>query len=102
MRPRMIFIGVRNDLAARGIAPAHPVPFIRPPTVREAWQGIENTADEVALARFAPSRLVDRLLRYMKPGEYGDKYHPNKQLYGKHRLDLDRPSPTILRNGGAG
>jgi DNA (cytosine-5)-methyltransferase 1 len=102
MRPRMIFVGLRNDLAARGIAPSHPAPRICPPTVREAWHGLTNTNEECRLARFAETRLVDRLLRYMKPGEYGDKYHPNRQLYGMYRLDPDRPSPTILRNGGAG
>ncbi|WP_083973147.1 DNA cytosine methyltransferase [Caballeronia cordobensis] len=35
-------------------------------------------------------------------GESGDQYHPNKQLYGLHRLDPNKPSPTLLRNGGAG
>ncbi|HEY2024607.1 DNA cytosine methyltransferase [Paraburkholderia sp.] len=102
MRPRMIIIGIRNDLAAAGITPSHPVPFAIAPTVREAWHGIENTADEIDVAKFATTRLVDRLLYRMKPGEYGDRYHPNKQLYGLYRLDPDRPSPTLLRNGGAG
>jgi len=102
LRPRMIFIGVRNDLAVRGIRPSHPAPFIRPPTVREAWQGIENTADECKVARFAETRLVHRILLRMKTGEWGDDYHPNRQLYGLHRLEWDKPSPTLLRNGGAG
>lgn len=102
MRPRMIFVGIRNDLAARGVAPSHPAPCAIAPTVREAWQGVENTPDEIAAARFAETRLVHRLLFRMRPGESGDQYHPNRQLYGLHRLDPDRPSPTILRNGGAG
>jgi DNA (cytosine-5)-methyltransferase 1 len=102
MRPRMIFIGIRNDIAARGVLPSHPEPQCWPPTVREAWHGIENTPDECEAAKLAPTRLVHRLLYRMKPGEYGDEYHPNKQLYGLHRLDPDKPSPTILRNGGAG
>ncbi|MFL9933605.1 DNA cytosine methyltransferase [Paraburkholderia sp. RL18-103-BIB-C] len=102
MRPRMIFVGVREDLAQRGIEPSHPRPASWPPSVREAWHGVMNTDDELAVARFAPTRLVDRLLYRMKPGEYGDEYHPNKQLYGLYRLDPDKPSPTILRNGGAG
>lgn len=101
-RPRMIFIGVRNDLAALGIAPSHPKPQRRPPTVREAWQGVENTAEECTAARFAETRLVWRILLRMKAGDWGDDYHPNKQLYGLHRLEWDKPSPTILRNGGAG
>ncbi|MFM0224158.1 DNA cytosine methyltransferase [Paraburkholderia dipogonis] len=102
MRPRMIFIGIRDELAAAGIEPSHPRPASWPATVREAWSGVVNTDDECEVAKFASSRLVDRLLFRLKPGEYGDKYHPNAQLYGLHRLDPDRPSPTILRNGGAG
>jgi DNA (cytosine-5)-methyltransferase 1 len=102
MRPRMIFIGIRNDIAARGVLPTHPESQGWPSTVREAWHGVVNTPEEIALAQFAQGRLVWRLLWRMKPGEYGDEYHPNKQLYGLHRLNPDKPSPTILRNGGAG
>ncbi|WP_250477629.1 DNA cytosine methyltransferase [Caballeronia sp. INML1] len=103
MRPRMIIIGVRNDLAIeRGVVAGHPPPCAIAPTVREAWHGLVNSADECALARFGVNRIVHRLLFYMKPGESGDQYHPNKQLYGLHRLHPDKPSPTILRNGGAG
>jgi hypothetical protein len=102
MRPRMIIVGIRNDLAVLGVVPSHPQPFAIAPTVREAWHGLVNTPDECALARFGVNRIVHRLLFYMKPGESGDQYHPNKQLYGVHRLHPDKPSPTILRNGGAG
>jgi DNA (cytosine-5)-methyltransferase 1 len=102
MRPRMIFVGIRNDLAACGVLPSHPEPQCWPPCVAEAWHGIVNTPDEIEAAAFAQTRLVWRLLWRMKPGEYGDEYHPNKQLYGLYRLDPARPSPTILRNGGAG
>ncbi|AUT62891.1 DNA cytosine methyltransferase [Paraburkholderia terrae] len=102
MRPRMIIVGIRNDLAARGVVASHPKPFALAPTVREAWHGLVNTPDECRLARFAESRIVHRLLLRMQPGESGDQYHPNRQLYGLHRLDPDKPSPTILRNGGAG
>lgn len=103
LRPRMIIIGIRDDLAAAGIAPSHPLPTCaRPITVREAWHGIVNTTEECEAAKFVAGRLVDKLLYRMKPGEYGDEYHPNKQLYGLYRLDLDRLAPTILRNGGAG
>ncbi|MDR5790292.1 DNA cytosine methyltransferase [Caballeronia sp. LP003] len=102
MRPRMIIVGIRNDLAANGIQPSHPKPFAIAPTVREAWHGLTNTPEECAVARFGENRIVHRLLFRMAPGESGDKYHPNKQLYGLHRLDPDKPSPTLLRNGGAG
>jgi DNA (cytosine-5)-methyltransferase 1 len=102
MRPRMIIVGIRDDLAQRGIAPSHPVPQCRPTTVREAWHGVVNTPDECDAARFGTNRLVHRVLYRLKPGEYGDEYHPNRQLYGMHRLDPDKPSPTLLRNGGAG
>jgi DNA (cytosine-5)-methyltransferase 1 len=102
LRQRVIFIGVRNDLAASGILPTHPATLSWPTTVREAWQGVINTDDERLAAAFITGRLVDKLLYRMRPGEYGDQYHPNRQLYGLYRLDPDRPSPTILRNGGAG
>ncbi|WP_283843755.1 DNA cytosine methyltransferase [Caballeronia zhejiangensis] len=102
MRPRMIIVGIRNDLAALGVDPSHPKPFAIAPTVREAWHGLVNTPEECEVARFGENRIVHRLLFRMQPGESGDKYHPNKQLYGLHRLDPDKPSPTILRNGGAG
>jgi DNA (cytosine-5)-methyltransferase 1 len=99
----MIIVGVRNDLAARGLAPSHPQPTCaRAIVVREAWHGLVNTPEECDAAKFAPSRIVDRLLYRMKPGESGDDYHPNGQLYGLMRLHPDRIAPTILRNGGAG
>ncbi|KXU94174.1 hypothetical protein CR51_27265 [Caballeronia megalochromosomata] len=101
MRPRMILVGIRNDLAPVA-QPSHPLPFAIAPTVREAWHGLVNTPEECAVARFGENRIVHRLLYRMAPGESGDKYHPNKQLYGLHRLDPDKPSPTLLRNGGAG
>ncbi|MBB5469361.1 DNA (cytosine-5)-methyltransferase 1 [Paraburkholderia sp. CI2] len=102
-RPRMIFVGIRNDLAALGVVPSHPQPlFARGVTVREAWHGVINEPEELNVARFGTGRLVHRILYRMSPGEYADKYHPNRQLYGMHRLDFDQVSPTILRNGGAG
>lgn len=103
LRPRMIIVGIRDDLAECGIAPSHPVPTCaHPVTVREAWHGIVNTEDQCDAAKFIAGRLVDKLLYRMKPGEGGDDYHPNGQLYGLIRLHLDELSPTILRNGGAG
>ncbi|WP_250518542.1 DNA cytosine methyltransferase [Caballeronia sp. ATUFL_M1_KS5A] len=102
MRPRMIIVGIRNDLAALGVEASHPKPSTYPPTVREAWHGLVNTDEECKVARFGENRIVHRLLFRLQPGESGDQYHPNKQLYGLHRLDPNKPSPTLLRNGGAG
>ncbi|BAO89034.1 DNA cytosine methyltransferase [Caballeronia cordobensis] len=67
MRPRMILVGIRSDLAALGVEPSHPTPFAIAPTVREAWHGLVNTPDECAVARFGENRIVHRLLFRMKP-----------------------------------
>ncbi|WP_322092801.1 DNA cytosine methyltransferase [Paraburkholderia bannensis] len=101
-RARLVVVGIRNDIAALGVLPSHPLPHRFVPNVREAWHGLVNDDAEIALACFKPEQVGHALLTRMKPGEYGEKYHPNGAYYSHHRLSFDKPSTAILRNGGTG
>lgn len=91
-RERMIFIGVRDDL---GIAPTHPRGVMRPITVREAWQGIENEAGTPIPAS------IERLANRIPPGDTngGGKYskaiNGSTNNFGLSRLSFAKPSFTI-------
>jgi DNA (cytosine-5)-methyltransferase 1 len=87
-RQRLIFIGVQDDL---GIEPSHPRAEGKPVTVREALQ-------DSTVAVMAPvlSGKFGDLSKKLKPGQsisdltgtYG---------HGNQRLQLDKPSPTLVK-----
>jgi DNA (cytosine-5)-methyltransferase 1 len=96
-RPRLIFIGIREDL---GIKPSHPQPqTLRPFTVRNAWEGV--TVDDYGREL---SPRMERLYWASKRGEYFDK--AAFKLFGKGnhftscRLSSKGPSPCLLKDFG--
>lgn len=97
-RERMIFVGVRDDLASQ---PSHPRPAARKITLRYAIADVRSSEDELAESRYAPSSVCHQLLLRMRPGESGDKYHPRGSLFGLHRLEWDKPARTVLRQDGS-
>ncbi len=96
-RPRMIFIGVRDDL---GVEPSHPAGRGRVVTLRYAISDVRNTPEDLAESRYGENTICHKLLLLMKPGEAGSKYHPRGSMYTHYRLRWDRPSRTVLRQDG--
>ena len=92
-RNRLIFIGTRKDLP---VVPSHPAPIYVPPTAHEGIRNVENTEEELEDAR-----LKNRWEIFNKWAEtkVGKSHHVH---FGLHRLHPNRPSPTILKNGGGG
>lgn len=90
-RERLIFIGVRNDLA---INPSHPKAVHAPLTVRSALQNLSQRDDDVAPE--IQSRVYEMML-HCKPGmslaasEKADKY------YSWVRAAWDKPCMTITK-----
>ncbi len=93
-RPRLIFIGVRNDL---NLVPTHPLPQHRAITLREALKDVVNTPEQIADATYSKEGSVYPYLLKMKPGENGKKYSPTKGYYSLVRLRWDSPCNTIMQ-----
>jgi len=93
-RPRLIWIGVRKDL---NVLPSHPSRQTKPMTLGEALIGVVNTPQDIADSEYKKHYSVIPLLNQMKPGESGDKYHPNGSYFSLRRLDFDKVCCTILQ-----
>lgn len=98
-RPRMIFIGVRSDL---NVYPSHPIAQTRAVTVREAIGTLQNTPEEIEASRYPEKSSCTPLLKVMREGEKGSKYHPRGSHFGLCRLSWDAPSRTVLKQDGGG
>lgn len=95
-RKRLIFIGIRNDL---GKKPIHPTslntPFI---TLRDAIYGLPNEQDDnidhVWIDEWTIGTKWIKKVPLVKPGQ--------SLRYNGHqiRLEWNKPSPTLIRNGG--
>ncbi len=89
-RPRLIFVGVRNDL---GIEPSHPNARSMPTTVRSAFDGLPvettRTFDDLAYEIWTKA----------KPLEKWNKYHPKNHWFTCATLDPERPACTVLAMG---
>ena len=95
-RPRLIFIGVRKDL---NVMPSHPSPQTAPTPIKDVLKihAVHNTPEQIEEAKYPEHYSVMPLIRQMKPGESGSKYHPNQSYYGLKRLHWDFPASTILQ-----
>lgn len=87
-RQRIIFIGVRNDLA---VAPSHPVAATRVVTIREAWAAVVVQQGEGEIGNYAIGKEWARL----RPGEKSKRYQ------SLVRSIWDQPSPTLTRTSGS-
>lgn len=93
-RQRMIFIGVRSDL---GVLPSHPKAQSKPFTVKDAF---EQVISETTI--LIPETTFGMYLRQTRQGEDASKYHPTKAGFAHYRLDLRKPSPTIVKSPAFG
>lgn len=128
MRQRVIFVGVRNDLASQfGVKPVHPKPLAYRYSVRDALPWIGETTPRACLDRRgafgndgditdspAPTVLADSvgthwviepetdISRYAIGAEW-DKLKPGEQserYYQLVRAPIDGPSPTVTQAAG--
>ena len=95
-RPRLIFIGVRKDL---NVLPSHPSPQTAPTPIKDVLKihAVLNTPEQIEESKYPEHYSVMPLIRQMKPGESGSKYHVNGSYYGLRRLHWDYPASTILQ-----
>jgi len=97
-RERVIFLGIRNDLA---IPISYPKAKNAPIMLREALIDVKNTTDDLIKSRYPDHTLLHKLLLQMREGEKGVQYHSNKLMWGLVRLRWNRPSRAVLREGSS-
>lgn len=94
-RQRMIFIGVRKDI---NIKPSHPNAKVKPLTLRDAIHDLPKDQDEsidhVWIDEWKINTKWIKKVPYIKPG---NSLRPDGHQI---RLEWDKPSPTLIRNGG--
>lgn len=88
-RERMIFIGVREDLA--GKEPSHPSGETKPITVREAFRAAPNDGTG---GRVGPHTKIWHGMRGVKPGEQQPGH------FSRCRLAWDTSAPTVQKANG--
>jgi len=94
-RPRLIWIGVREDLNAE---PSHPTPQTRPTAIQDVLKDIKNEESELKASRYKETSSVYSYLIKMKPGESGSDYNEKGSYFGLLRLSWDKPANTILQS----
>lgn len=97
-RRRLMFIGTRADLPD----PPTIEPKAPPTTVREAWEGLDRDEDAVRRARKRVERS-DNFDNYrkMNPGQSLDDVVEGAYGFTHHRLEWDKPAPTMLAGGSS-
>jgi DNA (cytosine-5)-methyltransferase 1 len=94
-RQRMIFIGVRDDLAT---APSHPKAESRPFTVRDAWQGLDIPTDDldyaIKIVEHRKSSIGVWLAKTPQGGQLSD-LEPRGFFFNWVRLAFNRVSPSV-------
>lgn len=93
-RQRLIFIGVREDL---GIEPSHPKAKWQPVTVREGW-GAESIAGRRVIIK--EDTETYKWMEKVEQGQCIADIHPKGFYFNFRRLVLDKPSWTLIKNGG--
>jgi len=88
-RQRIIFIGIRKDLNKE---PTYPEPLKEIITVKKAWNGLINKQE-----RLYPEGKLKSIVSWIKQGEQGSKYHPQKHYFNTIRICYNKPSPTLLK-----
>lgn len=87
-RQRVIFIGIRNDLA---IEPSFPMASSKVISVEKSLTGCME--DE----RMQPKGFCAKIAAKLRQGESASKYHPKKHFFSTYRLHAKKPSPTIIK-----
>lgn len=88
-RERLIFIGVRNDLATESPFPSA---TSRPITARKALEGVTtiNILFDMQKDMWAK----------MRPGQSGSQVHPKGHWFNFMKLDPNKPAPMVAKEAG--
>lgn len=89
-RSRLIIVGVREDI---DFTYRYPIGDKNPPTLRQAFDGLVNTDEEIRdadIERFA----IGTELKKLKPGEQSEKY------FSLQKMNPDRYSNTLTQTAG--
>ncbi len=92
-RPRIVFIGVRNDIAKKGMKP--PLKTSKPISFHEAVKDIVNTEIELKWSSIDLDTKTGKLLKVTKQGESLSKHHPTGSYFNTTRIDPMKPIPTV-------
>lgn len=92
-RPRIIFLGVRSDIAKKGLKPH--LKTMREITFLQATKGVINTPADLEWAKIDPLTKTGQLVKVAKPGESVAKYHPQGSYFNTRRAHHDKPIPTV-------
>ena len=97
-RPRLIFVGVRDDL---DLDPSHPPAQTKPITAAEAIADIENDPSEVEMLRLAATKYAAyRGWEQLKPGEDFSKLSAKGSNFNGIKFNPDKPANTITKCDG--
>ncbi len=94
-RERLIFVGVREDLAERGFTPSHPAGWGPPITCRQALAGLPEDTERTL------GDLGYRIWARAEPGKSWQAYHPKRHWYNSVKLDPNKPACTIPATNGS-
>ena len=97
-RERLIFIGVREDLA---IEPSFPAPTSTPRSARSALVDVAVDPAEIAMLLDAGKRMVAfKYWHQLEPGMSYSDIHPTGSYFSGVKFHPDRPAPTIRKSDG--
>lgn len=97
-RERLIFIGVRDDLA---VEPSHPLPISSPLGARAALAGVVNDPAEIAMLLEAGRKYAAyKYWHLLGPGMSYADIHPRRSCFNGVKFHPDKPTPTIRKNDG--
>lgn len=97
-RPRLIFIGVRDDL---GIEPSHPLPTSSPLSARAALINVKNDPAEVEMLLAAGRKYATyREWDLIPPGKTLQDVTDGNSGFSCRKFHPDRPAPTVVKNDG--
>lgn len=97
-RPRLIFIGVREDL---NIDPSHPRPISAPLSARAALIGVKNDPAEVEMLLAAGKRYATyKHWDLIPPGKTLQDVTNGNSGFSCRKFHPDRPAPTVVKNDG--
>ncbi len=90
-RPRIIFVGVRED---QPFEPEHPAPFRYRHTLREALAGLPPEPEAEAAASFE-GYAIEKVWRGLSSGE-----HRKDKYFGLYRSSWARPANAVTASSG--
>jgi DNA (cytosine-5)-methyltransferase 1 len=100
-RKRLFFMGIRNDISNKyKVESSFPRQQVkRLTTCWDVLKDVNNSEWELKEASYFNSKRILYWLKLLKPGQKGSDIHPNKSYFSLVRIDMSKPSPTVLTLG---